>query len=107
MGRTACTEPQCLYKGALYLPVETTEPRGAIGTTSDGCYLLNCFYKKCMVSLRVVTFRRMLVSLSVAGVGSQLILIPLFLSFPVTLVEFVFYQWRGETLYVYMREPFI
>ena len=20
MGRTACTEPQCLYKGALYLP---------------------------------------------------------------------------------------
>ena len=22
MGRTACTEPQCLYKGALYLRVE-------------------------------------------------------------------------------------
>ena len=22
MGRTACTEPQCLYKGALYLTVE-------------------------------------------------------------------------------------
>ena len=21
MGRTACTEPQCLYKGALYLSV--------------------------------------------------------------------------------------
>jgi hypothetical protein len=22
MGRTACTEPQCLYKGALYFTVE-------------------------------------------------------------------------------------
>jgi len=22
MGRTACTEPQCLYKGALYLPLQ-------------------------------------------------------------------------------------
>jgi len=22
MGRTACTEPQCLYKGALYITVE-------------------------------------------------------------------------------------
>jgi len=24
MGRTACTEPQCLYKGALYLYLYTT-----------------------------------------------------------------------------------
>ena len=24
MGRTACTEPQCLYKGALYLLSATT-----------------------------------------------------------------------------------
>ena len=23
MGRTACTEPQCLYKGALYLTLPT------------------------------------------------------------------------------------
>jgi hypothetical protein len=23
MGRTACTEPQCLYKGALYVVYET------------------------------------------------------------------------------------
>jgi len=23
MGRTACTEPQCLYKGALYLTLQT------------------------------------------------------------------------------------
>jgi len=25
MGRTACTEPQCLYKGALYLLIIDTE----------------------------------------------------------------------------------
>jgi hypothetical protein len=24
MGRTVCTEPQCLYKGALYLPLTFT-----------------------------------------------------------------------------------
>jgi hypothetical protein len=27
MGRTACTEPQCLYKGALYLTVVHQSPR--------------------------------------------------------------------------------
>jgi len=27
MGRTACTEPQCLYKGALYLYLLTPEVR--------------------------------------------------------------------------------
>ena len=26
-GRTACTEPQCLYKGALYRPYGCTEPQ--------------------------------------------------------------------------------
>jgi hypothetical protein len=66
-----------------------------------------CFYKKCMVSLRVVTFRRMLVSLSVAWVGLQPILIPLFVSFLIILVEFVFCQWSREILYVYTGEPFI
>jgi hypothetical protein len=33
MGRTACTEPQCLYKGALYLTVELYlySPYGSYG----------------------------------------------------------------------------
>jgi hypothetical protein len=29
MGRTACTEPQCLYKGDLYLFLTMLEPNAA------------------------------------------------------------------------------
>jgi len=38
MGRTACTEPQCLYKGALYLPYErnTSLPQQTYQTTLFG-----------------------------------------------------------------------
>ena len=45
MGRTACTEPQCLYKGALYLYYTRPEPlwwdgvgcdRHALGAISPG-----------------------------------------------------------------------
>src|SRR5215471_1007298 len=47
MGRTACTEPQCLYKGALYLTVELYlySPYGPYGlyrasVPIQGCTLL-------------------------------------------------------------------
>jgi hypothetical protein len=47
MGRTACTEPQCLYKGALYLTVELYlyTPYGPYGVyrasvSVQGCTLL-------------------------------------------------------------------
>jgi len=33
MGNTACTEPRCLYKGALYLIL--LKKRSAIGTKND------------------------------------------------------------------------
>jgi len=36
MGRTACTEPQCLYKGALYLALP-------IGGCYDFVLFLKCF----------------------------------------------------------------
>jgi hypothetical protein len=39
MGRTACTEPQCLYKGALYLTVELYlyPPMGRTACTEPQC----------------------------------------------------------------------
>ena len=37
MGRTACTEPQCLYKGALY-PLVLTKPLSA--ELNPICHLL-------------------------------------------------------------------
>ena len=47
MGRTACTEPQCLYKGALYFTVERYlySPYGPYGlyrasVPVQGCTLL-------------------------------------------------------------------
>jgi len=30
MGRTACKEPQCLYRGALYLFINLLEPSGPV-----------------------------------------------------------------------------
>jgi hypothetical protein len=46
MGRTACTEPQCLYKDALYLSA-CTEPhclyKGALYRTA--CTEPQCLYK--------------------------------------------------------------
>jgi hypothetical protein len=42
MGRTACTEPQCLYNGALYLTYSyTSTPR--MGRTA--CTEPQCLYK--------------------------------------------------------------
>ena len=38
MGRTACTEPQCLYKGALYLQLCVVNFRTPVGCTA-WCYL--------------------------------------------------------------------
>jgi len=48
MGRTACTEPQCLYKGALYLftflpweskDFEASEPGEKTYITAAHCHL--------------------------------------------------------------------
>ena len=44
MGRRACTEPQCLYKGALYLYLYLYSPYGPYGlyrasVTVQGCTL--------------------------------------------------------------------
>ena len=42
MGRTACTEPQCLYKGALYLYIENGRsqwPRGLSRRCAAACLL--------------------------------------------------------------------
>jgi hypothetical protein len=40
MGRTACTEPQCLYKGALYLYLLPCYKRGekSNAATRDSCF---------------------------------------------------------------------
>jgi hypothetical protein len=42
MGRTACTKPQCLYKGALYLTVELYlySPYGPYGLYKGALYFL-------------------------------------------------------------------
>jgi len=37
MGRTACTEPQCLYKGALYLYLYLFFPTGRTACTEPQC----------------------------------------------------------------------
>jgi hypothetical protein len=42
MGRTACTEPQCLYKGALYLTFYTYQKSQAENTISI-CNLMSVF----------------------------------------------------------------
>ena len=44
MGRTACTEPQCLYKGALYLYL-TVELYLYSPYESYGLYRAQCLYK--------------------------------------------------------------
>jgi len=35
MGRTACTGPQCLYKGALYLTFTNTQETGIVVRTAQ------------------------------------------------------------------------
>jgi hypothetical protein len=35
MGRTACTEPQCLYKGALYLTLTSLSNVKILNSVSD------------------------------------------------------------------------
>jgi len=46
MGRTACTEPQCLCKGALYLTVElySTPPMGRTACTEPQCLCKGALY---------------------------------------------------------------
>ena len=46
MGRTACTEPQCLYKGALYLTVVLYlySPMGRTACTEPQCLYKGTFY---------------------------------------------------------------
>ena len=42
MGRTACTEPQCLYNGALYL--YSTPPMGRTACTEPQCLYNGALY---------------------------------------------------------------
>jgi hypothetical protein len=55
MVRTACTEPQCLYKGALYLTVELHlySPHGPYGLYKGALYLyyLTGTWSSCKVSV--------------------------------------------------------
>ena len=46
MGRTACTEPQCLYKGARYLKVELylNSPYGPTACTEPQCLYKGALY---------------------------------------------------------------
>ena len=46
MGRTACTKPQCLYKGALYLTVELYHysPMGRTACTEPQCLYKGALY---------------------------------------------------------------
>jgi len=44
MGRTACTEPQCLYKGALYF-YRTFHPEFDIKLTFRESNFLTCYYR--------------------------------------------------------------
>ena len=54
MGRTACTEPQCLYKGALYLRVELYLFSPPMGRTA--CTEPQCLYKCALYLYFTFTF---------------------------------------------------
>ena len=49
MGRTACTQPQCLYKGALYLSYSTRNMKYIFYLPS----ILLCVYKGIPVTIYV------------------------------------------------------
>ena len=55
MGRTACTEPQCLYKGALYLTVEVYlySPYGPYGLYRASVPVQGCTLPFTFVSVRL------------------------------------------------------
>ena len=44
MGRTACTEPQCLYNGALYLYLYLYSPYGPTACTEPQCLYNGALY---------------------------------------------------------------
>ena len=44
MGRTACTEPQCLYKGALYLYLYLNSPMDRTACTEPQCLYIGARY---------------------------------------------------------------
>jgi len=44
MGRTACTEPQCLYNGALYLYYTSTPPRDRTACKEPECLYNGALY---------------------------------------------------------------
>ena len=54
MGRTACTEPQCLYKGALYLTVELYlySPYGPYGLYRASVPVQGCTFFTLFVHLK-------------------------------------------------------
>jgi len=55
MGRTACTEPQCLYKGALYLYLTVElylySPMGCTACTEPQCLYKGALYLYLTVEL--------------------------------------------------------
>jgi len=55
MGRTACTEPQCLYKGSLYLYLRVEKylysPMGRTACTEPQCLYKGALYLYLRVEL--------------------------------------------------------
>jgi len=58
MGRTACTEPQCLYKGALYLTFTSMIllTRSDPGASADVAELMNADYRLKVVLAMILIF---------------------------------------------------
>ena len=72
MGRDACTEPQCLYKGALYFYLYLKEPQRYV----KGTRTLSILYVKCTrtLSIRYAKGTRTLSILYVKGTRTLSIL---------------------------------
>ena len=61
MGRTVCTEPQCLYKGALYLYLTVElylySPYGPYGLYRASVPVQGCTLQSLFILLNAVMFR--------------------------------------------------
>ena len=64
MGRTACTEPQCLYKGALYLTVELYlySPCGPYGLYRDSVPVISVQIRLFWVTSFDISRRKLILS---------------------------------------------
>ena len=53
MGRTGCTEPQCLYKGALYLTITLFKNNNHNSLSSESCFGLRNRLKAIIISPKI------------------------------------------------------